>query len=295
MTPVINNASSISNIYNSDGSLTNDRVVKMNGKNLIFNPSNVNSNFFINGITGRVAIGSTTPLGNLDVKGGLSDGVTFSTTEEMYNQSMVLNLGSYVDSMNQRRNLTFFDLPQSNFKAQSEVHLAIEDRNDANRFRFIGTTNGGTWFALSDKTQSQIFTVNENNGNVKVYLPKQDSYLGIGTSNFIDGTDIYRLAVKGAIRADRVKVYTNWADFVFEKDYSLPTLEEVERHIKENGHLKDIPSAIEVEKNGIELGDMNKRLLQKVEELTLYLIELNKELKEVKEKLNQKSLMSDKN
>jgi hypothetical protein len=120
-----------------------------------------------------------------------------------------------------------------------------------------------------------------------VTLPKANSFLGIGTSNFVDGADIYRLAVKGAIRADRVKVYTTWADFVFEKDYNLSTLEEVEKHIQENGHLKDIPSAKEVEENGIELGEMNKKLLQKIEELTLYILKINKELQEVKSELKK--------
>ncbi|HRB72612.1 MAG TPA: hypothetical protein PK776_12270, partial [Flavobacterium sp.] len=81
--------------------------------------------------------------------------------------------------------------------------------------------------------------------------------------------------------------YTTWADYVFESDYNLPTLQQVEKHIKEKGHLKDIPSAKEVEENGIELGEMNKLLLQKVEELTLYIIEMNKELQAVKSQLKK--------
>jgi hypothetical protein len=67
----------------------------------------------------------------------------------------------------------------------------------------------------------------------------------------------------------------------------LPTLEEVEQHIKDNGHLKDIPSAKEVEQNGIEVGEMNKLLLQKVEELTLYMIEMNKEINSLKAELKK--------
>jgi hypothetical protein len=99
--------------------------------------------------------------------------------------------------------------------------------------------------------------------------------VGIGTSNPTE-----KLSVKGKIRAQEVKVeINNWPDFVFAKDYVLPTLQETEKHIKEKGHLPGIPSAAEVEKNGIELGDMNKKLLQKIEELTLYLIEMKKENK----------------
>ncbi len=108
--------------------------------------------------------------------------------------------------------------------------------------------------------------------------------IGIGTDSFLDGTDIYRLSVDGKVRAHAVKVYTDWADFVFEKEYKLPTLDEVENYINDNGHLKGIPSAEEVEKNGIELGEMNKLLLQKIEELTLYVIDLKKEVEMLKTK-----------
>ena len=98
--------------------------------------------------------------------------------------------------------------------------------------------------------------------------------LGIGTTN----PNGWKLAVNGKIRAKEIKVETNWADYVFDKEYNLPTLLEVENHIKEKGHLQNIPSAKEVEKNGIELGEMNKKLLEKIEELTLYTIAQEKKL-----------------
>jgi len=108
-------------------------------------------------------------------------------------------------------------------------------------------------------------------------------YVGIGT---ID-TKGYKLGVKGKIAAEEVKValYNSWPDYVFEKEYKLPSLKEVENHIAEKGHLQNIPSAKEVNENGIHLGEMNAKLLQKIEELTLYMIEQNKKtellLKEV--------------
>lgn len=101
---------------------------------------------------------------------------------------------------------------------------------------------------------------------------------------------VYNLAVNGNIRAKEIKVETGWADFVFAKDYPLPTLLETEKHIKEKGHLPGIPSAAEVEKNGIELGDMNKKLLQKIEELTLYLIEQNKTIQMQNSNMEQQQL-----
>jgi hypothetical protein len=99
--------------------------------------------------------------------------------------------------------------------------------------------------------------------------------VGIGTVS----TGTHKLAVEGSIGAREIKVEASgWSDFVFEKDYALPTLVEVEAQIKENGHLKDIPSAEKVKEDGINLGQMDAKLLQKIEELTLYLIEQNKRL-----------------
>ncbi|MDY8134844.1 hypothetical protein [Aquimarina sp. 2201CG5-10] len=109
-----------------------------------------------------------------------------------------------------------------------------------------------------------------------------DGSLGIGTTNI----GSWRLAVNGKIRAKEINVETGWADFVFYDDYKLPTLQEVEKHINQHGHLKDIPSANEVEKNGIFLGEMDAKLLQKIEELTLYIIQMNKRI-ELLEKENQ--------
>jgi len=98
----------------------------------------------------------------------------------------------------------------------------------------------------------------------------------------------YKLTVEGTIGARRMKVMQGtWADFVFQPEYKLPTLAEVEGYIKVNRHLPDVPSAEEVEKDGLDLGEMNKRLLQKVEELTLYLIELKKENDEMKQQQNK--------
>ncbi|MHC0446344.1 hypothetical protein ACWA1F_13120 [Flavobacterium sp. 3-218] len=104
------------------------------------------------------------------------------------------------------------------------------------------------------------FTIMDN-GNV-----------GIG-----NGNPANKLDVNGTIHSKEVKVdMIGWPDFVFKKEYNLPTLEEVEKHIAKKGHLENIPSEEEVLKNGINLGEMNAKLLQKIEELTLYAIEQDK-------------------
>lgn len=108
---------------------------------------------------------------------------------------------------------------------------------------------------------------------------------GIGTTNFnCSDCANYRLFVKDGIKTEKVKVdiasANGWADYVFKKDYTLKTLEEVEEHIKEKGHLPNVPSAKEVEADGINVAEMDAKLLEKIEELTLYSIEQNKKSKE---------------
>ena len=101
--------------------------------------------------------------------------------------------------------------------------------------------------------------------------------VGIGTSS--PGA---KLAVKGDIHAEEVRVDLTvpGPDYVFEEDYDLPTLESLQNYIRENKHLPEVPSAKEMEANGIDLGVMNMLLLKKVEEMTLYQIELFEILKE---------------
>ncbi|WP_299484986.1 fibronectin type III domain-containing protein [uncultured Allomuricauda sp.] len=108
-----------------------------------------------------------------------------------------------------------------------------------------------------------------------------DQNVGIGTTD----TQGYRLAVAGNVIAEGVKVELqgNWPDFVFLKDFDLMKLDEVRRYIKENGHLPNIPSAEKVKENGIDLGVMDAKLLQKIEELTLYLLAQEAEMKKMKE------------
>ncbi len=112
---------------------------------------------------------------------------------------------------------------------------------------------------------------NVKSGKTRLYIDREGK-IGIGTTS-----PDYNLDVAGIIRAEEIKVEAQTADFVFEEDYNLKDLSEVESFILTNKHLPDIPSAKEMEASGVNLAEMNKLLLQKVEELTLYTIKQNKE------------------
>lgn len=274
-----------STIYTGDGTLTSNRVVTMGGKNLTF--KSATGNFFINGNNGFTGINTISPTSALDVNGELKavtatftksalNGQTFANYAAQIAASLVVNAGT-LPSGSQQRTFSFMDFPQSNLNPAPVVWFDINNRNDYSRLRFHATQDGPSTFYLFDKTQVANFVVEDNGSNrITLYMGKPDSRVCIGTTSSTDGTDVYSLSVNGNVRADRVKVYTTWADYVFEGGYKLPSLKEVEEHIKEKGHLQDIPSAKEVEAKGIDLGNMNKLLLQKIEELTLYMIEQNK-------------------
>ena len=133
----------------------------------------------------------------------------------------------------------------------------------------IGSSPGyPIFFSTNNYSLSMIVA---DNGNV-----------GIGTAN-----PTYKLSVNGNIRSKEVVVETGWADYVFNNNYQLKPLQEVEKFIEDNKHLPGIPSAEEIEKNGLQLGDTQKKMMEKIEELTLYVIELNKQIKELQNKTNK--------
>ena len=102
--------------------------------------------------------------------------------------------------------------------------------------------------------------------------------VGIGTANPTE-----KLAVSGTIRAKEIKVEANpWPDYVFNDDHQLMPLDSLASFVKENKHLPNIAPAKSVEENGVALGELNRKLLQKIEEMTLYLIDQSREIKSLK-------------
>ena len=163
--------------------------------------------------------------------------------------------------------------------------MLIED-NDRGMFQILTSNVGVGYFGFADNDDQYVGGIHYEHANDRMVFRVNDhasdmvidnqGSVGIGTTT----TGTHKLAVEGTIGAREIKVEAGtWSDFVFHKDYTLPTLKEVEIHIKENGHLKDIPSEAEVKENGIHLGEMDAKLLQKIEELTLYTIAQDKTLK----------------
>lgn len=181
---------------------------------------------------------------------------------------------------------------------------------DNSRNICIGSNSGLP--TSSQSINDQLFVDNSSGLNPLIWGDfaadklKLNGKVGIGgnsTTGFGDypttagGVNVstYQLFVKGGILTEEVRVSTTWADYVFNKDYTLKSLNEVEQFINDNGHLPNVPSAAQVEEEGIELGEMAKIQQEKIEELTLYIIEQNKvnekQTKEIEELKSQVKLL----
>lgn len=142
----------------------------------------------------------------------------------------------------------------------------------------ITTTTHSTPISVTDTGQQDVTT-------------KGDWYFPVGTVN-IGHTDYvagHALSVKGSILSEEVvvKTYTTWPDYVFEESYPLTPLRDLETYLKVNKHLPGIPDAKTVEEEGVKLGEMNAKLLEKVEELTLYIIQQQKLIEQQNKKMEE--------
>lgn len=163
-----------------------------------------------------------------------------------------------------------------------------------NRAGFLNVSGAGNVFlgyyaGGQELGSNKLYIANSNTTTPLIYGDFDASKLtingktSIGTSNFPDvigSTNItnYKLYVKGGILTDEVRVRTGWADYVFLPQYQLKDLGQVEKYINENGHLPNVPSAKKVEEEGLSLGDIARIQQEKIEELTLYLIDQNKKI-----------------
>ncbi|UGU18146.1 protein bicaudal D homolog [Sinomicrobium kalidii] len=204
---------------------------------------------------GNVGIGQLAPVATLDVNGTFRANSNMSGERKIYMEAP--STGNHRG--NGTQNATGLVYRMDN-PASGDPIFQVRSQGEAVRFfvehdGWTGSNHNSAWFGGSKG--------NYFKGSV-----------GIGTTS-----PDAKLAVNGVVHSKEVRVDLNgWSDFVFKEDYNLPTLKEVEQHIREKGHLKDIPSAEEVKENGVRLGEMDARLLQKIEELTLYTIQLQKQV-----------------
>ena len=172
--------------------------------------------------------------------------------------------------------------------------LFQNDGNGANPYQtfYRWTGTGSNYFATriyeggnqGFKIQKGNTTTYGNHTFTDQLVLLKNGNLGIGVSS-----PSQKLQVAGTVYSTEVKVEVaagQGPDYVFEPDYELRTLEETKKFIEENKHLPEIPSAVEMETNGVDLGDMNMRLLKKIEELTLYQIELLERIEQLEKKVN---------
>ncbi len=154
----------------------------------------------------------------------------------------------------------------------------------------IGNPPGfsGNEIAIGNGTQGMSFSLGTtasiwySNTNFALMPANGTGNVGIGTT-----TPAEKLSVNGNIRSKEVVVeLANWPDYVFDKKYNLPSLKNVEAYINEYKHLPNIPSAKEIETNGLKVGEVQTKMMQKIEELTLYIIEMKKEIELLKLKNN---------
>ena len=197
---------------------------------------------------GKVGIGTTNPSELLEVSGNI----------KLNTNDGDLIFGSAAAHIKESSN-------SIEFISHASLRFYIDEYNNStdDKFQIFGNATEGTLTGAA-------FTVEEN-GNV-----------GIGTDNPDE-----KLTVKGTIHTEEVKVDLNvpGPDYVFEPDYDLRTLEETKEYIEENKHLPEIPSAKEMEANGIDIGEMNMLLLKKIEEMTLHQIELMERLEKAEQEI----------
>ncbi len=197
---------------------------------------------------GNVGIGTTAPSEKLEVNGYLKLG---DAQNYMYGGQDAS--GTFIEQV-------------GNTAAKSAMRIQSSKTGDASNYAYI---------SISPYAGIAFNHIGNGNSNV-----------GIGTGP--SATE--KLAVNGKIRAKEIKVESNpatWPDYVFEEGYPSLSLAELEKFIKLNKHLPEMPSAKQVGENGIELGEMNKLLLKKVEEITLLLIEKEKGMLELTKRLER--------
>lgn len=232
------------------------------------------TNIYYNG--GNVGIGTSTPSNKLTIYDNAAG--TGLLIDAPYSGSANRGIGSIRLS-----NSTSGDMFNIAFRYRSSAYEMLQSVYSVAKggwleYCYLNLTTGN--YEMRSGVANAEF---KNTGNI---LFNNTGAIGIGTGAVAIPAGV-KLAINGKLNAKEVEVtLSGWSDFVFDEDYKLKPLNEVERFIKENKHLPDVPSAKEVMQNGTNLGEMDAILLQKIEELTLYVIDLKNENDILKQKIS---------
>ena len=275
------------------------------GANAGRNTTESNNSFFgtnagKENITGssNVYIGRNSGTNNIDGNNNMFIGTGSGFTKTTGNNNTFLGFSSGRENLEGNRNVfvgtgsgknatgngSVFLGYQAGFNETGNQKLYIDNSNtdtpliygdfNADELTFNGKVSINGLLEISNNTINASFVEASQGAALATDI---DTSVSIGVQTVPQG---YKLAVGGNIITEElvVELQENWPDYVFDESYQLPSLEEVELYIKEEGHLMNIPSAKEIELNGLAIGKMNAQLMEKIEELTLYTIEQNKQL-----------------
>jgi hypothetical protein len=235
-----------------------------------FLDTNSSNPFAITNVTGTLTVSSMPPLGN--------------TTTAPTNLLAIVNSGNVgIGTITPTGLLHLRTLSTTNYWSSYNygANLVIDGpHHNSIGFLDAGSSNP---FAITNVSGTLMFSKMPALGNTTTAPTNLIAILSNGNVGIGNSSPDAKLAVSGQVHAQEVKVSVTvpGPDYVFEKDYKLPTLEELKAYIDQNKHLPEVPSAAEMEKNGVLLGEMNMLLLKKVEELSLYVIELERRLKKL--------------
>lgn len=227
-----------------------------------------------NNASGCVFIGSS--AGRSNTNGGSNVFIGVSTGFSNTTSSNNTFLGSYSGNKNTTGHSNTFFGYRSGFSNISGFGNV-----------FIGINAG-----YNELSSNKLYIDNSNTTTPLIYGDFNTNKVGINTNqlpNSVGGanTSAYGLYVKGGILTEEVRVRNGWADYVFADDYVLTPIYEVESFISKNKHLPNVPSAKQVEEDGLSLGEISKIQQEKIEELTLYIIDQQKQLDELKKQVQE--------
>jgi hypothetical protein len=219
---------------------------------------------------GNATFGSIPQFEKLNVGGNLA----------LFNNGSSTNFKGFVDPNGSQPNTSFVLF--SNNNAVNGSYLQFDVRNVSSPW------SAGSISAVSYGVDGNSFSVSNFNPVTQTWSAtpamaiKKTGQIGIGT----EWPDInYRLDVCGKIRCKELKVETGWCDYVFKPDYKLMPLEQLQVFLKEKYHLPEIPTEEDVVKNGSNVGNMQMLQMKKIEELTLYILQLHERIKKLEHRI----------